>query len=66
MPIPLRSDFDAAALRGLARKAKDAPQARRLLALAAIWSLSGGGGADRRGHAPDRAGLGGAVQRTRP
>ena len=36
MPIPLRSDFDAAALRGLARKAKDAPQARRLLALAAI------------------------------
>ena len=37
MPIPLRSDFDAAALRGLARKTKDAPQARRLLALAAIY-----------------------------
>ena len=37
MPIPLRSDFDAAALRGLSRKTKDAPQARRLLALAAIY-----------------------------
>ncbi len=30
MPIPLRSDFDATALRGLARQTKDAPQARRL------------------------------------
>src|SRR3712207_7612990 len=37
MPIPLRSDFDATALRGLARKSKDGPQARRLLALAAIY-----------------------------
>jgi transposase len=37
MPIPLRSDFDAAALRSLARKTKDGPQARRLLALAAIY-----------------------------
>jgi transposase len=37
MPIPLRSDFDAAALRRLARKTKDGPQARRLLALAAIY-----------------------------
>jgi len=37
MPIPLRIDFDAAALRGLARKTKDGPQARRLLALAAIY-----------------------------
>jgi transposase len=37
MPIPLRSDFDAVALRGLARKTKDAPQARRLLALASIY-----------------------------
>src|SRR4028119_1862806 len=40
MPIPLRIDFDAAALRGLARKTKDAPQARRLLALAAIYDGS--------------------------
>ena len=37
MPVPLRGDFDAAALRGIARKAKDGPQARRLLALAAIY-----------------------------
>jgi transposase len=37
MLIPLRSDFDAAALRGLARRSKDGPQARRLLALAAIY-----------------------------
>jgi transposase len=37
MPIALRSDFDAAALRGLARRSKDGPQARRLLALAAIY-----------------------------
>src|SRR5918995_3614071 len=37
MPIPLRTDFDADALRGLARHSKDGPQARRLLALAAIY-----------------------------
>ena len=37
MPIPLRSDFDAAVLRRLARTTKDGPQARRLLALAAIY-----------------------------
>lgn len=35
--IPLRSDFDATALRSAARGAKDAGQARRLLALAAIY-----------------------------
>jgi transposase len=35
--IPLRRDFDASQLRGLARKTKDGPQARRLLALAAIY-----------------------------
>jgi hypothetical protein len=33
MPVPLRSDFDAAALCALARKSKDGAQARRLLAL---------------------------------
>jgi hypothetical protein len=32
-PIPLRGDFDASQLRVLARKSKDGPQARRLLAL---------------------------------
>src|SRR5688572_5250761 len=37
MPIPLRSDFTASGLRALARKTKDGPQARRLLALAAIY-----------------------------
>ena len=36
-PIPLRGDFDASQLRVLARKSKDGPQARRLLALAAIY-----------------------------
>jgi transposase len=36
-PIPLRSDFDALALRSLARASKDANQARRLLALALIY-----------------------------
>ena len=35
-PIPLRQNFDASQLRGLARRSKDGPQARRLLALAAI------------------------------
>ena len=35
--IGLREDFDAARLRALARGSKDGPQARRLLALAAIY-----------------------------
>ncbi len=37
MPIALRGDFDAPNLRAAARKAKNAGQARRLLALAAIY-----------------------------
>lgn len=37
MPIPLRADFDASVLRREARRAKDPGQARRLLALAAIY-----------------------------
>lgn len=36
-PIVLRSDFDGAALRRIARTSKDGPQVRRLLALAAIY-----------------------------
>ena len=36
-PIPLRQDFDASQLRGLAKKTKDGPQARRLLAVVAIY-----------------------------
>jgi transposase len=35
--IGLREDFDAIALRALAKRTKDGPQARRLLALAAIY-----------------------------
>ena len=35
--IPLRADFDARQLRLAAKRAKDGPQARRLLALAAIY-----------------------------
>jgi transposase len=37
MPVPLRSDFDADGLRAIARRSKNGPQARRLLALAAIY-----------------------------
>ena len=37
MPIPLRCDFEASQLRLAARRSKDGPQARRLLALAAIY-----------------------------
>src|SRR3954470_4458400 len=36
-PIPLRRDFDVSQLRSLARKTKNGPHARRLLALAAIY-----------------------------
>jgi transposase len=37
MPVPLRTDYDAKRLRSLARRSTDAPQARRLLALAAVY-----------------------------
>ena len=37
MPLALRVDFDAAGLRMAARRSKNAAQARRLLALAAIY-----------------------------
>ena len=39
MPVPLslRADFDASQVRAAARKTKDGPQARRLLALAAVY-----------------------------
>ena len=37
MPIALRSDFDAGKVRAAAKRSKDGPQARRLLALAAIY-----------------------------
>ncbi len=57
IPVTLRSDYDAVRLRQLARRSKDAPQTRRLLALAVIYE--GGSrnpsGRDRRGHPADRA-----------
>jgi transposase len=37
MPIALRGDFDAEMVRAAAKRSKDGPQARRLLALAAIY-----------------------------
>ena len=36
-PEALRGDFKASQVRALARKTKDGPQARRLMALAAIY-----------------------------
>ena len=36
-PVPLRTDFDATRLRGLARKCGDSRQIRRLLSLAAVY-----------------------------
>ena len=37
MPIAVRADFDAHSVRAAAKKSKDGPQARRLLALATIY-----------------------------
>ena len=54
-PIALREDFDGSALRGLAKKTRDANQIRRLLALAEIYD-----GASRS----DAARLGGAGLQT--
>jgi transposase len=49
MPIPLRADFEASQLRGAARRTKHAGQARRLLALAAIYDGASRGEAARIG-----------------
>jgi hypothetical protein len=49
MPSPLRGDFDADRLMAAAKLSKDGPQARRLLALAAIYD--GPGAPRRRGSA---------------
>jgi transposase len=49
MPIALRTDFDALALRMAARGSKDAAQARRLLALAAVYDGATRGDAARIG-----------------
>jgi transposase len=37
VPIALRGDYDAEMVRAAARRSKDGPQARRLLALAAVY-----------------------------
>jgi hypothetical protein len=47
LPIALRGDYEAVQLRSIARRTKDAAQARRLLALAAIYD-----GATRTEAAP--------------
>src|SRR5580704_6812732 len=66
MPIPLRADFDAQMVRAAAKRSKDGAQARRLLALAAIYE-----GATRTeaakigGVTLDRSRLGAQVQRAR-
>jgi transposase len=49
MPIALRTDFDADSCRAAAKRSKDGPQARRLLALAAIYEGSSRGEAARIG-----------------
>ena len=49
MPITLRTDFTAAQVRAAARKTKDGPQARRLLALATIYDGGTRGEAARIG-----------------
>ena len=38
MAVLLRGDFDASRLRGLTKTTEDGPQARRLLALSAIYA----------------------------
>ena len=47
--IGLREDYDAGALRALAKRTKDGPQARRLLALASIYDGASRGGAAENG-----------------
>jgi transposase len=49
VPLPLRTDFTASALRRHARQTQDANQARRLLALAAIYDGGSRGDAARIG-----------------
>ena len=47
--IWLREDYDAGALRALAKRAKDGPQARRLLAVASIYDGAARSGAAENG-----------------
>ena len=59
-PIPLRRDFGASQLRGLAKKTKDGPQARRLLLHRFAVDLQAGGisNANTDGSQPDANGQG--------
>jgi hypothetical protein len=61
IPVSVRGDFKASQLRALARKTKDGPQARRLLALAAIYEGATRTEAARIGGAADHPGLGDAI-----
>ena len=63
--IGLREDYDAGALRALAKRAKDGPQARRLLALASIYDGAARSGAAENGGVgtPGHPRLGYALQR---
>ena len=49
MAVPLRDDFDAATVRLAAKRSKDGPQARRLLALASIFEGASRGEAAKIG-----------------
>jgi len=49
MALPLRDDFEAATVRLAAKRSKDGPQARRLLALAAIYEGASRGEAAKIG-----------------
>jgi hypothetical protein len=65
MPVPLRADFDARSVGAAAKRSKDGPQARRLLALAAIYEGTTRSEAAKIGGVTplDRSRLGGEVQR---
>src|SRR3984893_16099187 len=65
MPVPLRADFDARSVRAAAKRSKDGPQARRLLALAAIYEGTTRSEAAKIGGVTpsDRSRLGGEVPR---
>jgi hypothetical protein len=64
--IAVRTDFSSQKLRRLATRVKDAAQARRLLAIAAVLDRcrAGRDGEDRRHGSADPAGLGDPVQRS--
>ena len=60
--LPLRGDFDAADLRGVAKRSRDGAQSRRLLALAMIYDGHCRSDAARGSRLADHPGLGAALQ----